>query len=290
MKNPEERMSAFMRAALGAAMVAGAIVAGCASRVTTRQETTATLDTILQDAHRSAGNRARDEYRHPKETLLFFGLRPETHVVELWPDPSGWYTEVIAPLVREKGKYYAAVLDPAPGNAYEDKRAADFRQKLVQRPDLYDQVEVVKLPTDGSDIVPPGTADMVLTFRNVHNWMARDEARQVFASVYKALKPGGTLGVVEHRGDPSKPQDPQAKSGYVSELYAIDMIEAQGFRLVAKSEVNANPLDTKDYEQGVWTLPPTYRLGDKDHEKYAGIGESDRFTLRFVKPSRTSSR
>ena len=278
-------MPAFARAALAATMV-GIIAGGCATPVTTRQETTATLDAILEGPQRSVANRARDEYRHPKETLLFFGLRPEMQVVEIWPDPSGWYTEIIAPLVREKGKYYAAVLDAAPGNANQEKRVADFRQKLALRPDLYDRVEVVKLPSDGKDMVPPGTADMVVTFRNIHNWLARDQAAQAFTTMFKALKPGGTLGVVEHRGDPSKPQDPQAKSGYVNEQFAIDLIEAQGFKLVAKSEINANARDTKDYEQGVWTLPPVYRLGDKDREKYAAIGESDRFTLRFVKPAR----
>jgi len=276
-------MAAFVRAAL--AVTTAAIVCSCTTPVTTRQETTANLETILAGTHRSEANRTRDQFRHPKETLLFFGLRPEMHVVEIWPDPSGWYTEVIAPLVRDKGKYYAAVLDAAPGNTNQAKRVADYRQKIAERPELYDRVEVVTLPSGGGDIVPPGTVDMVVTFRNIHNWMARDQAPQMFASMFKALKPGGTLGVEEHRGDPSKPQDPQAKSGYVNEQYAIDMIEAQGFKLVAKSEINANPRDTKDYEQGVWTLPPVYRLGDKDREKYAAIGESDRFTLRFVKPA-----
>jgi len=134
--------------------------------------------------------------------------------------------------------------------------------------------------------VPPASVDMVLTFRNIHNWMARGKAEQHFAAMFRALKPGGTLGVVEHRGNAAKPQDPQARSGYVNEQYAIDLIEAQGFKLVAKSEINANPKDTKDYEQGVWTLPPVYRLGDVDRDKYREIGESDRFTLRFVKPLR----
>jgi predicted methyltransferase len=143
---------------------------------------------------------------------------------------------------------------------------------------------VVTFPTDGGDAVPPGSVDMVVTFRNIHNWMSQERAAQAFATMYRALRPGGVLGVVEHRGNPALPQDPHAKSGYVTEDYAIKLIEAQGFRLVAKSEVNANPQDTKDYEQGVWTLPPTYRLGDKDRDKYAAIGESDRFTLRFVKP------
>jgi predicted methyltransferase len=277
-------MSAFVRAALAVAVTA-VIVMACAARMSTRQTTAAALDGILAGSHRSAQNRARDAYRHPKETLLFFGLRPEMRVVEIWPEP-GWYTEVIAPLVREKGKYYAAVLDAVPGNANQAKRVADYRQMLGQRPELYDRVELTKLPADAGDIVPPGSVDMVVTFRNIHNWMARGAAPQVFAAMYKALKPGGTLGVVEHRGNPANPQDPQAKSGYVNEQYAIELIEAQGFKLVAKSEINANPRDTKDYEQGVWTLPPVYRLGDKDRDKYEAIGESDRFTLKFVKPAR----
>jgi predicted methyltransferase len=276
-------MSAVARATLVTALVA-ALVCACSTPVTTRQETTATLDSILEGAQRSAAHKARDEYRHPRETLLFFGLRPEMQVLEIWPDPDGWYTEVIAPLVRDRGKYYAAVLDAAPGNANQEKRVADYQAKLAGRPDLYDRVAVVKLPNDGSDIVQPGTVDMIVTFRNVHNWMARGQAQKAFAQMFRALKPGGTLGVVEHRGDPAKPQDPQAKSGYVNEQYAIELIEAQGFKLVAKSESNANLRDTKDYEQGVWTLPPVYRLGDKDREKYTAIGESDRFTLRFVKP------
>jgi len=276
-------MSAFARAAL-ATVAAIVLFGGCTTPPTTRQQTTITLDSILADPHRSEAHKARDVYRHPKETLLFFGLRPEMQVVEIWPDPDGWYTEIVAPLVRDKGKYYAAVIDAAPGNANQEKRVADYRAKLAERPDLYDRIEIVKLATDGSDIVPPGSVDMVLTFRNVHNWMARGNAEKAFAQMFRALKPGGTLGVVEHRGDPAKPQDSQAKSGYVNEQYAIDLIEKQGFKLVAKSELNANPRDTKDYEQGVWTLPPVYRLGDKDREKYAAIGESDRFTLRFVKP------
>ena len=279
-------MSAFVRAALAAVAAAAiaTIVVGCATHVTTRETTALSLDQILAGSQRSDANRARDVYRHPKETLLFFGLRPETRVVEIWPDPSGWYTEVIAPLVREKGKYYAAVIDAAPGNANQAKRVSDFQAKLAARPDLYDRVEITKLALEGGEIAPPGSVDMVLTFRNIHNWMARDTAPQAFAAMFRALKPGGVLGVVEHRGNPALPQDPKAKSGYINEQFAIEMIEAQGFRLVAKSEINANPKDTKDYEQGVWTLPPNYRLGDKDREQYAAIGESDRFTLKFVKP------
>jgi predicted methyltransferase len=254
----------------------------CAAR-STRQSTAQALTTILAGDQRSNENRARDVYRHPKETLLFFGIRPEMSVLEVWPEP-GWYTEVIAPLLREKGKYYAGVIAPDPSSKYITERLASYRAKLASRADLYDRVVVVTFPNDGGDAVPPGSVDMVVTFRNLHNWMARGTAASALASAYRALKPGGVLGVVEHRGNPAVPQDAEAKSGYVNEDYAVRMIEAHGFRLVAKSEVNANPKDTKDYEQGVWTLPPTYRLGEKDHDKYAAIGESDRFTLRFVKP------
>jgi predicted methyltransferase len=273
-----------MRSALKPAAIAAAAVllAACAT-YSSRQTTAAALDTILAGNQRSEADRERDQYRHPKATLLFFGIRPEMSVLEVWPEP-GWYTEILAPLLRDKGKYYAGVIAAAPGNAHITQRLDDFRQKLASRPDLYDRVTVVTFPLDGSDAVPAGTVDMVLTFRNIHNWMARDAAAQAFATMYRALKPGGVLGVTEHRGNPAVPQDPKAKSGYVNEDYAIKLIEAQGFRLVGTSEVNANPKDTKDYEQGVWTLPPTYRLGDKDHDKYAAIGESDRFTLKFIKP------
>lgn len=281
-------MSAFVRAtrAVVSTIVMATMLAACVSGMSSRQVTSQKLDAILAGPHRSDTHRARDVWRHPKETLLFFGVRPEMTVMEVWPDPAGWYTEVLAPLVREKGQYHAAVLDAAPGNANQEKRVQDFRQKLAANPALFDKVVVTTFYTDGRDIAPPGSLDMILTFRNIHNWMARGTAEKAFAAMYRALKPGGVLGVVEHRGNPAIPQDPQAKSGYVNEQYAIDLIKAQGFRLDAKSEMNANPRDTKDYEQGVWTLPPVYRLGDRDREKYTAIGESDRFTLKFVKPPR----
>jgi predicted methyltransferase len=259
------------------------LLASSCSTTSTRETTALALDSILTGSQRSTDNRARDRYRHPKETLLFFGIRPEMKVLEVWPEP-GWYTEIIAPLVRERGKYYAAVIAPDPDSKYVTGRLSDYQQKLTSKPDVYGAVEVVTFPSDATDVVPSGSLDMVVTFRNIHNWMARDSAGQAFATLYKALKPGGVLGVVEHRGNPAIAQDPKAKSGYVNEDYAIRLIEGQGFRLVGESQVNANARDTKDYEQGVWTLPPTYRLGDRDRQKYADIGESDRFTLKFVKP------
>ena len=269
---------------LTALLVLAAILVACAT-TGTRQATSLELDRILAGTQRTEADRARDRYRHPKETLLFFGIRPHTRVLEVWPEP-GWYTEVIAPLVHDKGQYYAAVIPADPGSRNIENRLDTYRAMLGSRPDLYGKVEVVTFPSDGSDLLPPNSLDMIVTFRNIHNWMARDVAQQAFATMYKALKPGGVLGVVEHRGNPAIPQDPRAKSGYVNEEYAIRMIEAQGFKLRGKSEVNANHADTKDYEQGVWTLPPSYRLGDKDRQKYAAIGESDRFTLKFEKPLR----
>lgn len=266
-------------------LAATALLATSCSTTSTRESTALALDTILTGSHRSPENSARDRARHPKETLLFFGIRPEMKVLEVWPEP-GWYTEIIAPLVREHGKYYAAVIAADPQSKYVTARLADYQQKLASKPDTYGAVEVVTFPADGSDVVPPESVDMAVTFRNIHNWLARDSAVAAFATLYKAIKPGGVLGVVEHRGNPAVQQDPKAKSGYVNEDYAIHLIEEQGFKLVGKSQVNANPKDTKDYEQGVWTLPPTYRLGDKDRQRYTDIGESDRFTLKFVKPKR----
>lgn len=273
----------FANPRLAAAALASAVLVAACAATSSRQTTAEALTGILAADYRPQESRARDRYRHPKETLLFFGIRPEMSVLEVWPEP-GWYTEVIAPLVRDKGKYYAAVIAADPESKYITQRLEKYRQKLAERPDLYDHVAVVSFPADGGDAVPPASVDMVVTFRNIHNWMSRGTTAQAFATMYRALRPGGVLGVVEHRGNPAVAQDPKAKSGYVNEDYAIKLIEAQGFRLVGKSQVNANPRDTKDYEQGVWTLPPTYRLGDKDHDKYAAIGESDRFTLRFVKP------
>ena len=267
---------------LTAGVLGGVLLLVACAATSTRETTAQDLTNILAGSQRSEENRGRDVYRHPKETLLFFGVRPEMKVLEVWPEP-GWYTEVLAPLVREKGKYYAAVIAADPSSPYISKRLASYQAKLASL-GLYDRVQVVALPTDGSDVVAPNSLDMVVTFRNVHNWMSAGDAEQVFRTLYRALKPGGILGVVEHRGNSAVPQDPKAKSGYVNEDYLVKLIESAGFRLAAKSEINANPRDTKDYEQGVWTLPPSYRLGAKDHDKYAAIGESDRATLRFEKP------
>jgi predicted methyltransferase len=214
---------------------------------------------------------------------LFFGIKPDMTVVEVWPGAGGWYTEILAPLLAERGKLYAAMPPRMPGNEYVTQSLAQFDAKLAARPDVYGKVTVTRLGPGDFDIAPPGSADLVVTFRNLHNWMNQGFEKEALAEMYRALKPGGVLGVEEHRGIAGRPQDPRAVSGYVDEQYAIDLITAAGFVLEARSEINANPKDTKDYEQGVWSLPPTYRAGNRDRAKYQAIGESDRFTLRFRK-------
>jgi len=242
------------------------------------------LAEIIDGAHRSDKNKARNSYRHPIETLQFFGLEPDMTVVEIWP-AGGWYTEVIAPYVMENGKYIAAHWDPNSEIEFIQKGVKAYQDKLAANPEVFGNVEMaVLMYPDKLEFMPAESVDMVVTFRNIHNWMGRNFADEMFASMYRSLKPGGILGVIEHRGDPAVPQDPKAASGYVNQDYAIQLAEKAGFELVATSDINANPADTKDYETGVWTLPPTLRAGEEDREKYLAIGESDRFTLKFVKP------
>jgi len=269
-------------------LAATVLAAGCAAErpaAPATPDTAALLDAAIAGDHRAPANVARDAARHPKETLLFFGLEPGMTVMEVWPGSGGWYTEILAPVLRDRGRLIAASWDPALDNRFVQEGLKAYRAKLDARPDVYGKVEVTALHYPAAmKPVPDGTVDLVLTFRNIHNWMPREAARPMLQAMYDALKPGGILGVVEHRAGTGAPQDPQARSGYVREDYAIELIESIGFRLVGRSEVNANPADTRDYEQGVWTLPPTLRLGDKDRDRYVAIGESDRFTLRFEKP------
>jgi predicted methyltransferase len=233
-----------------------------------------------------AAQRGGDSSRDPTATLQFFGLRPDMTVVEVWPG-SGESTEILAPYLRERGRLYAAHLDST-SSEYARRTVESFRSKLAARADVYDKVIVTTLaaPPARNEIAPAGAADLVVTFCNLHNWMMFGWQREAFEAMHAALKPGGVLGVVEHRGDPRRPQDPKAASGYVHEQYAIELIEGVGFKLVGRSEVNANSKDTKDYEKGVWALPPTFAAGAQDRERYAAIGESDRFTLKFVKVAR----
>jgi predicted methyltransferase len=247
------------------------------------------LRAAVASGHRQVAHVARDAARRPVETLAFFGVRPSDTVVEISPGANGWYTEILAHYLREQGQLIAAADDPASPRAFAARSAARLRAKLDAQPAVYDKVKLsVFDPVAGLlDIAPPASADHVLTFRNVHNWMALgDEAktRAVFAAAFAALKPGGVFGVVEHRLPAGREQDPKAASGYVQQAYVVRMAESVGLRLEASSEINANPKDSADHERGVWALPPTFANRDKDRERYLAIGESDRMTLRFVKP------
>jgi predicted methyltransferase len=250
------------------------------------ETTKAALQRLATGDHRSESNKQRNAYRHPVETLMWFGIRDDMTVVEIWPGREGWYTEILAPFLKEKGKYYAANFDAASESESLRRGAQQFKEKLAANPELYSAVIVTELaPPQKTEIAPADSADMILTFRNVHSWMGAGVADEVFVAMYRALKPGGILGVVTHRGDASAPQDPKAASGYVTEEHVIKLAEAAGFQLIDRTEINANPKDTKDYPDGVWTLPPVLRKGEVDREKYLAIGESDRMTLKFTKPA-----
>lgn len=237
-------------------------------------DATEKLRAALALPHRSEKNRARDVYRHPLETLTFFGIRPDLTVVELWPG-AGWYTEVLAPYLKEKGQLY--VTNTASGKKLDEMLAANK--------DVFGAVKVSLIkPPDELQIAPDGTADLVVTFRNIHGWMPNGVDGKVYAAAFRALKSGGVFGVVEHRAKPGADPAELKDTGYVSEEYVIKKIQEAGFKLAEKSEINANPKDTKDYPKGVWTLPPTLRMGEENKEKYLAIGESDRMTLKFVKP------
>jgi predicted methyltransferase len=242
------------------------------------------LQALVSGAQRSEPNSVRDRYRHPGEVLTFFGVKPDSVVVEILPGAGGYWTEILAPYLKEKGRYIAANGEKASPSAEVQKDNAALAAKLAADPADYGKVQVTEFAAGKHAIAPPASADFVLTFRNIHNWMAAGTTEKAFSTFYQALKPGGILGVEEHRGVPDAPQDPLAKSGYVRQDVAIGFAEAAGFKFIGSSEVNANPKDTKDYPGGVWTLPPTYKLGAQDHAKYEAIGESDRFILKFQKP------
>jgi predicted methyltransferase len=237
------------------------------------------LAQAIQSPLRTARYVARDGTRHPAQELAFFGVKPNATVVEIWPG-GGYWTEILAPYLRAQGTYYVALPEGVPD---EVKDAEALRMRFAADPARYGHIHFTELGLSSTDIAPPGSADVVLTFRNIHNWMAQGYAPQAFAAFYKALKPGGILGVEEHRGDATKPQDPKGESGYVRQDYAVALAKAAGFHLIGSSEINANPKDTKNWPQGVWTLPPSFALGAVDHAKYAAIGEADNFVLAFRK-------
>jgi len=243
------------------------------------------LKAALTGPHRTPAFAERDAWRHPYETLGFFGIRPDMTVVEISPG-GGWYTEILAPYLRERGLLILAGDDPESGSAYYRRSAERLRLKLKANPAAYDGVRLAVFePPHRVQVADAGTVDLVLTFRNVHNWAAKgdDVVSAVFKSVHASLKPGGVFGVVDHRLPADRVQDPKATSGYLQTAYVARLAASAGFALADASEVNANPRDSADHEGGVWALPPTYANKDKDRARYAAIGESDRMTLKFVK-------
>ena len=246
--------------------------------------TAKTLTQWAEGEHRSESNRDRNKSRNPVDTLDFFGLAADMTVIEILPS-RGWYTEIMAPYLRDHGKYYAAHFSPNASASYMPPNLRNFEEKITADPDLYGKITVRHLnPPNEVTISPPESADMALTFRNVHNWIMAGQEHEYFATFYKALKPGGVLGVVEHRAKPDAGMDVMRTSGYVTEAYVKEVAAAAGFEFAGNSELNANPKDPTVHPEGVWTLPPNYRMGDVDRDKYMAIGESDRMTLKFVKP------
>lgn len=262
------------RLALSAVLVLAAVPPAAAQQPAARQ--VSPLAAAISAPTRTPANVARDQYRHPAETLTFFGVKPGDSVVELWPG-GGWYTEILAPYLASGGALHVV----PPAGRYDER----IRTKVASDP-VYGKVQVATFNSGQPTALASESADVVLTFRNVHSWLDSDApiADQVFAEAFRVLKPGGTLGVVEHRLPEDAEDARQMTSGYVKVSTVRRLAEAAGFKFAGSSEINANPKDTKDHLEGVWTLPPTFELGEKDREKYLAIGESDRMSLKFIKP------
>ena len=269
-----------MKKLILAAMLAAGLTAGLSAAARADDA----LKAAIASKDRTPANVTRDAARHPYETLAFFGIKPTMTVVELSPG-GGWYTEILAPYLKDKGKLIVAGESPTSAREGARRYADTLTKKLEANPGMYGKVQrgVFEVPTS-YDIAPAGGADLVLTFRNIHNWTGNgdDKLKETFKKVFDVLKPGGVFGVVEHRAPAGKPVD--SKSGYLDQDYVIKLVESAGFKLAAKSEVNANPKDKADHAKGVWALPPVLANKDVDREKYLAIGESDRMTLKFVKP------
>jgi predicted methyltransferase len=270
MKNRFSTLSLLASAMIGIGATLWAVAA----------EPDAALKAAVADPGRTATFVARDAVRHPAEELAVFGITPKMTVVELWPG-GGYWTEILAPyLSKGGGTFYAAV----EGTPEEEKGVERWRARVAAQKDRLGTIHETSLSAGHTAIAPPGSADLVLTFRNLHNWMDGGFADEALAACFTALKPGGILGIEEHRGRNDKPQDPKAKDGYVRQDYTVALAKKAGFVLVGSSEINANPKDTKDWVDGVWTLPPTLSQKDKDREKYLAVGEADNYVLKFQKP------
>lgn len=235
------------------------------------------LEAAIAGSWRAKQNIARDKYRHPLQTLTFFGVTPEATVIELLPSGAAWYSEILAPFLHDQGQYIVV-------NVAADPEDAGQKEKFAADPARYGKVKILEITPPEIDFGAPASADYFLTFRNVHNFAVKGDQARLFSAIFKVLKPGGVLGVVDHRADSEKNLAEVLQSGYLPEAFVIAEAEKAGFKLVASSPVNNNAKDSKNYPQGVWSLPPTLAEGEKDRKKYLAIGESDRFTLRFIKP------
>ncbi len=275
---------------LGAALLALTACSGPQTRADTAADLDAAhvarLDGVLAGDWRSAANRARDTARHPAETLAFFGVRPGQTVIEITPGSGAWYAEILAPYLHDDGQYVAAMVDPAAAEGrardYQQAQRDGLQARFDAAPAQFGRARMVAYDPNAPRFGPAGSADVVLTFRNVHNWRMSGQAEGMFKGFYDVLRPGGVLGVVEHRARADVADDD--RSGYVGQAQVIALAQAAGFRVDGSSEINANPRDTRDHPNGVWTLPPTNRHEPQDAARYSAIGESDRMTLRFVKP------
>jgi predicted methyltransferase len=243
----------------------------------------AAIQAVAKGKHRKPGDAERDTFRHPIETLEFFGFKPTMTVLDIGPG-EGWYTELLAPALAKSGQYIATSGDP---NGPPEQRGTFYAQRfkafLETAPELYGKVQTLVVDSKAPKLGKDASLDMAIIMRGVHGMANQGTFDTWLAEIHRALKPGGILGIEEHRGPANADPAQSAKKGYVPEMWVVEKVEAAGFKLAAKSEINANPKDTKDYPEGVWTLPPTLRLGDKDRDKYLAIGESDRMTLKFVK-------
>jgi predicted methyltransferase len=272
--------SSLTRSILAPALVSFAL---CAGSVAAPARIDPALSAVVADAARTPAFAARDAARHPVEELTFFGIAPTQTVVELWPG-GGYWTEILGPYLAAGGHYYVAL--PVASGTEESAGVTHWRTRMAAAGSRLGKIQETALGPNHFDIAPPGSADLVLTFRNLHNWMDGGFADQALAACFRALKPGGILGIEEHRGRNDVTQDPKAKNGYVRQDYTIALAKKAGFVLVDSSEINANPRDTKDWVDGVWTLPPTLTQGDKDKDRYLAVGEADNFVLKFRKPAR----
>lgn len=286
------------------AAIAAIAVAALTGAASAQAVADSRLEAVIADEARGDAM-ARDKYRKPYDVLSFFGIEPDMTVVEIWPG-GGWYMDILAPYLAEDGYYIATAYDPGADNSYMQRALEKHYAKLADNRGRYGFVTTTALSGETLKVAPPNSVDMILTFRNLHNWMGRGFADDAAAAFFTALKPGATLGVVEHRLPEDREQDPRAESGYVKQSHTVALFEKAGFELVESAEILANPKDTADYEKGVWTLPPTLRTANKecggaaynqppedqpelscpDQSRFLEIGESDRMVLKFIKPAR----